>query len=118
METIAWKSWISLTDVEKREAIMKRLGRPWRKPTHGSCCTCQICGDDRDTCICGVIEDDGLAFTEVWPKLERSGLMLAQIPSIFRRLFNEADDIECLYNSGTYADVICLAAYELLPEVK
>jgi len=23
-----------------------------RKPTHGSCCTCQDCGHDHDSCVC------------------------------------------------------------------
>ena len=23
-----------------------------RKPTHGSCCTCQECGYDHDDCVC------------------------------------------------------------------
>ncbi len=22
------------------------------KPTHGNCCTCQICGHDHDNCVC------------------------------------------------------------------
>lgn len=26
---------------------------PSEKPTHGPCCTCQTCGRDHDTCICG-----------------------------------------------------------------
>lgn len=32
-----------------------------RKPTHGSCCTCQNCGWDYDSCKCDVHESwDGL----------------------------------------------------------
>lgn len=26
--------------------------KPTRKPTHGSCCTCQDCGHYSDECIC------------------------------------------------------------------
>lgn len=26
-----------------------------RKPTHGSCCTCQKCGHDYDDCVCNAI---------------------------------------------------------------
>lgn len=28
------------------------LGKPWRKPTHGKCCTCPRCGWDNDDCQC------------------------------------------------------------------
>ena len=27
--------------------------KPFRKPTHGSCCTCQYCGYYHDQCACG-----------------------------------------------------------------
>ena len=27
------------------------------RPTHGSCCTCQICGQDHDECICQYFEE-------------------------------------------------------------
>ena len=27
--------------------------KPFRKPTHGSCCTCQYCGYYYDQCACG-----------------------------------------------------------------
>jgi len=27
--------------------------KPHRKPTHGSCCTCQDCGYYHDECVCG-----------------------------------------------------------------
>ena len=46
----------------------KVMGRPWVKPTHGSCCTCQDCGHDKDHCACGYSEDIASAF-EVVEKL-------------------------------------------------
>lgn len=44
----------------------KVLARPWRKPTHGTCCTCQTCGLSNDGgldgCHCGISEDIGMAW--------------------------------------------------------
>lgn len=31
----------------------KLFGFSFRKPTHGTCCTCQTCGWDYENCICG-----------------------------------------------------------------
>lgn len=38
------------TDSIIAEKIFKM---PFRKPTHGPCCTCQTCGWDFDNCQCG-----------------------------------------------------------------
>ncbi len=35
---------------EAREELLK--GVTMRKPTHGSCCTCQTCGFEYDDCSC------------------------------------------------------------------
>lgn len=34
-------------------AVAKAEGFPWRKPSHGPCCTCQDCGYAHDDCQCG-----------------------------------------------------------------
>ena len=31
---------------------ISNLERQFRKPTHGTCCTCQICGNQYDDCVC------------------------------------------------------------------
>lgn len=39
-------------------AVAAALGTPWRKPTHGPCCTCQTCGHPNDgECQCGYSTD-------------------------------------------------------------
>lgn len=35
----------------------KVMGTPFRKPGHGPCCTCQVCGWDFDNCQCGYSTD-------------------------------------------------------------
>lgn len=35
-------------EVERHNRLKKE-----RKPTHGTCCTCQTCGFDYDSCECG-----------------------------------------------------------------
>jgi len=32
--------------------VAELMGKPFRKPTHGTCCTCQVCGWDYDNCQC------------------------------------------------------------------
>ena len=41
--------------------VAEIMGRPFRKPTHGSCCTCQTCGYHYDDCQCGYSEDELMA---------------------------------------------------------
>ena len=54
------------------DALMAQLmGHPFRKPTHGTCCTCQICGHNYDDCQCGYGDDIGMAW-EVVEKLIES----------------------------------------------
>ena len=42
---------------ELDRAVAKAIGKEWRKPNHGTCCTCQTCGWDHDDCQCGYHED-------------------------------------------------------------
>jgi hypothetical protein len=36
--------------LDKEVAIL--MGKPWKKPTHGTCCICQRCGYSYDDCQC------------------------------------------------------------------
>ncbi len=61
----------------------KVLGRPFRKPTHGHCCTCQNCGEDHDACggYCYYSND----ITSAWQVVEKMpGLALHHIPDADR----------------------------------
>jgi hypothetical protein len=35
---------------------LAKLKKHYRVPTHGACCTCQVCGNDYDTCRCTLDE--------------------------------------------------------------
>jgi len=41
-----------------------------RKPTHGSCCTCQDCGHDHDSCVCN--HNEIVKLLSLLPKFELS----------------------------------------------
>ena len=45
------------------------LGRPFQKPGHEPCCTCQVCGHGFDECLCGLSEDIAAAW-EVVEKID------------------------------------------------
>ena len=51
-----------LSGEELARAVAERRGNPFRKPEHGSCCTCQTCGHYHDDCVCCVCEDIGEAW--------------------------------------------------------
>ena len=96
------KVWDELTDLEKRAAIARRLGWTHRAYTpHWP-------------------TNDGLAFTAVWPKLD-SGLLIGKCHDVhgLHRTCGlwefSHNGFELMYQSTTWADVICRAAYELLP---
>jgi prefoldin subunit 5 len=55
-----------LKDAEQRAENAHKLMRRHRRPTHGPCCTCQVCGLGHDECRCDL--DDAIERTE---KLER-----------------------------------------------
>ena len=40
-----------------------------RKPTHGSCCTCQVCGGDKDCCWC----EENKIYENLKAEVERLG---------------------------------------------
>lgn len=41
---------------EALKELKKRIKSLTRKPTHGTCCTCQDCGQSHDDCNCTEIE--------------------------------------------------------------
>lgn len=47
----------------------KVFGLKFTKPTHGTCCTCQICGWNYDDCICGWSTN----LEKAWEVLEKMG---------------------------------------------
>lgn len=104
----ALKSWTELTDLEKREAISKLLGRPVGKA---------IFTVDWPT-------NDGLAFAEVMPKLwALHHDIVLEIPGLRADDYTEKsvtllsdDNDNHFFISDTWADAICRAAYELLQE--
>jgi hypothetical protein len=52
------------------EMIANRIfGEKFRKPTHGTCCTCQVCGWDYDNCLCGWSTN----LEKSWEILEKMG---------------------------------------------
>jgi hypothetical protein len=50
----------------------KVIGVPFRKPTHGPCCTCGTCGWDYDNCICGYSEE----IEKAWEVVEKLRLTI------------------------------------------
>src|ERR1051326_1984355 len=112
------KKWTDLTDIEKREAIARRLGWEW---VYGS--TDKRTGwmvPDNPAIIVRRLPDwptnDALAFTEVWPKIleqPHQPLVLGMggygvsvnCPSVHR----EDDYAEYHWEGNTWADAICHA---------
>lgn len=45
------------------------FGKKFIKPTHGTCCTCQVCGWDYDNCLCGW----SIQLEKAWQVLEKMG---------------------------------------------
>ncbi|MDH4186843.1 MAG: hypothetical protein OEV08_07590, partial [Nitrospira sp.] len=49
------------------------MGAPYRRPTHGACCTCQTCGwPNASVCQCGYPDDIQMAWLVV-EQMERNG---------------------------------------------
>ena len=89
--------------------IAEFMGKSFRKPTHGTCCTCQICGWDFDNCQCGYSEDIDMA----WQVME-----VTKFDSIWRILQGSLGIRYCVgYARGvdTVAGLICYSK-ELHPE--
>ena len=116
------KPWDELSDIEKREAIALRLG--WKvKINEGPLAPWQSPNSEWHEEPLGWPTNNGLAFEEVWLKLlETKGeLCLCLLyddvgKDILKSVANHDLDLTLFepYQSDTWADVICHAAYELL----
>jgi hypothetical protein len=53
------------------------LKKPFRKPTHGTCCTCQHCGDDYDSCGDGCYYSTDIA--TAWEVVGRMGDVMRRL---------------------------------------
>lgn len=107
----AVKPWETLSDQEKREAIALRLG--WKKRIE----PLGVYTPEPE----GYIElpdwptNDGLAFTEVWPKiLEEKPMAQLSILEASLSVSEQEGVIFWSYEGDTWADAICAAAYSLL----
>jgi hypothetical protein len=49
--------------------VAKAIGNDWRKPSHGSCCSCQTCGHFNDECQCGYHD----SWSQLGPLIEKYG---------------------------------------------
>jgi|SRR6185503_7922577 len=115
----ALKPWDELSDLEKREALARRLG--WTRWSDGRWFKGQ---NNHTNPARGSLPDwptnDGLAFTEVWPKIAQSiqyGQMKlwAAAWEGYPELCPTVSNDERFYLGDTWAAAICRAAYELLP---
>ena len=101
------RPWDELTALEKREAIAQRLG--WDGPK-----------GDAAIRLPEWPTNDGLAFTEVWPKLFEAGCeMNVSLTALWTNVGGRG--LLCAvgqrkFYGRTWADAICRAAYELLPD--
>ena len=57
---------LNATPERLNELVAEARGTPFRKPTHGTCCTCQRCGYHHDDCQCYYAED----IEEAWRLVE------------------------------------------------
>ena len=130
------KPWDSLTDMEKRKAIARRIG--WTK---GMKLVPRVCinGTWRDIptwiidhttaerphagCYAGYGPSDWptndiLAFTEVWSKLNPSTNfdLCLHVRGGKPEVYYEGSRLDRAWPGDTWADAICHAAYELLEE--
>ncbi len=99
------------------------VGKPFQKPTHGSCCTCQHCGDDYETCgdSCYYSEEleDALA---VWRELNnrgwyvsvRTGPIGASPVVCAEKIVNEIDVKRIEVRAETTAIALCLVAEKIM----
>ena len=62
--------------------VSEAMGKPWRKPTHGRCCTCQTCGQYYDDgCLCDWADNpEKSALLE--DEIERRGLSADYVSAI------------------------------------
>lgn len=135
--TVAVKPWTELTDLERREAIARRLG--WTDPVKGLWKIGPMESNGRwSHQAYSRLKDwptnDGLAFADVWPLLVAFTIhhlqAICQLTAMSRDLEydhhgfeatvefgREPNETHRIFYGTTWADVICRAAYELLPEV-
>ena len=66
-------------NTELNRAVSEAMGKPWRKPTHGTCCTCQTCGQYYDDgCLCDWTDDSEKSVL-LEDEIERRGLQGAYV---------------------------------------
>ena len=99
-----------LRDMDKQIAD-KIMGIPFRKPTHGTCCTCQICGHPNDAaCQCGYSDDIQMAYAII-EKLNLPVTMSSGYDTLnFWEVRFGLDSHEHIANAETLPHAICLAA--------
>lgn len=74
--------------------IAEWWGAPFRRPTHGSCCTCQICGHCNDECMCDWGEDED------------------RVGQVLDRLVEQGYEPALVYDKLTKQWTLCLHAQE------
>lgn len=93
----------------------KVMGKPWRKPTHGTCCTCQTCGWPNDNdCQCGYSED----IARAWEVVEKLDLFeyykLRGCDPCWWIACDDDDSVPLIYGAATAPLAICLAALKTM----
>jgi hypothetical protein len=78
------------------ELIAKIMGSPFRKPTHGFCCTCQVCGYLYDDCVCGYSEDMNLAL-EIIDKKSPFDFSMERIEGMWSVVWWPKENMACQY---------------------
>jgi hypothetical protein len=76
-------------EVERLKAETERHKRWHQKPTHGTCCTCQACGLDYDTCRCDLDDVAGEA-----ERLREENALLKRSLAILHDAFESQPDTE------------------------
>lgn len=61
------------------------LGIEKKKPTHGSCCCCQVCGYWHDECKC----DEQIYFRHVLAKLEEQEDSISHLNRFLKKIFHD-----------------------------
>lgn len=83
-------------------AIAEFMETPFRKPTHGTCCTCQVCGWDYDNCQCDYSADIAAAW-EVEEHIKELGLT-TRYGYCLNRIINDEHDRARLAGEDTYTE--------------
>lgn len=103
-------------DLDRRVAEVV-MGLLWRKPTHGTCCTCQTCGHDIEDCACGWSEDVEKSHRVIDRMGELGWYFKCWGPNpvieVWAVVFY-GDDTESRGNGDTFAAAVCKAALAAL----